>query len=805
MRLTLRTLLAYMDEILEPGDREELTKKIESSDFANDLILRTKDTTRRLRLSAPQVVGTGMGLDPNTVAEYLDNILPPDAVADFERICLESDVHLAEVASAHHVLTMVLGEPADVDPVARQRMYAIPAEAERRKQMHVEPQRAPVVERPAVAPSRTAAAATSFAPALRPQASMHTVEVPDYLRASGWSASRLALGALAVVLLVAIGAMLMSGLGGWQGEPVAVNTSPPPSAEVPSAPAIGDTAALETAPPTVDPSVVETPATTATMPPVANALSGSPPRLALPSMEGESEATPPIESPSIASTLPSAAPEVARPQVAEEPNAYSTRPAEPDPYAVPASGNNVATSVPTTDVTPLPPQPVATTDTTPAVETSLPPQDEAAAPPVDETARVASAEVQPARPDTITSSPADAALAEQPAEEVAEDRELGTYLDGKNVLLRYDPSRQAWFRMPQRTALAPGDRLLALPAFHPKLSLATGLFVKLGSGTLLILGESSASGTPEFDLAYGRVVIVNTANNDNKIRFKLGQTSAEATLMPSATLAVEVVPMYIAGSDPREASAQAMVNLFVRDGSVDWNDGTVNEKIAAPSTWTITDGVASDRVAAAEFPAWIDEEPFEQRSEQLFGAPTIETELSSDQPAEQQLLVLYERSKRREVKSLAARSSMYVGQYIPFVAALRDSDQKSTWKMHIDTLRTAMSLGPDSAEQLYEALVDQRGEEAAADLYEMLCGYSADEIGRTPDEMKTGAISKLIDRLENDSLDYRVLAIQNLQDITGMRLLQNPSGSQADRSRGIRIWRERLKSGEVPLVKAESI
>ena len=95
MRLTLRTLLAYMDEILEPGDREELAKKIETSDFANDLLLRTKDTMRRLRLSAPQVVGTGMALDPNTVAEYLDNVLPPDAVADFERICLESDVHWA--------------------------------------------------------------------------------------------------------------------------------------------------------------------------------------------------------------------------------------------------------------------------------------------------------------------------------------------------------------------------------------------------------------------------------------------------------------------------------------------------------------------------------------------------------------------------------------------------------------------------------------------------------------------------------------------------------------------------------------
>src|SRR5205085_8707947 len=83
MRLTLRTLLAYLDDVLDPADKEELAKKIESSEFAEDLVHRTRDTVRRLRLSAPHVIGTGMGLDPNSAAEYLDNVMTPEAVGDF--------------------------------------------------------------------------------------------------------------------------------------------------------------------------------------------------------------------------------------------------------------------------------------------------------------------------------------------------------------------------------------------------------------------------------------------------------------------------------------------------------------------------------------------------------------------------------------------------------------------------------------------------------------------------------------------------------------------------------------------------
>ena len=125
LRLTLRTLLAYLDDTLPPSQARDIGKKVAESGVAQQTVERIKTVTRRRRLSAPRVEPDDHSTDPNVIAEYLDNVLPADDVTELETAALDNDTRLAEVAACHQILTLVLGEPAQVPQTARRRMYKV--------------------------------------------------------------------------------------------------------------------------------------------------------------------------------------------------------------------------------------------------------------------------------------------------------------------------------------------------------------------------------------------------------------------------------------------------------------------------------------------------------------------------------------------------------------------------------------------------------------------------------------------------------------------------------------------------------
>ena len=128
MRLTLRTLLAYLDDILKPADAKDIGEQLAASPKGAELAEKIREVVRKRRLTGLDVADTRTA-DANASAEYLDNSLPAPQVAELEQRAMASDDLLAEVAACHQILALVLGEPVNVPPGLRERAYGLGAVA----------------------------------------------------------------------------------------------------------------------------------------------------------------------------------------------------------------------------------------------------------------------------------------------------------------------------------------------------------------------------------------------------------------------------------------------------------------------------------------------------------------------------------------------------------------------------------------------------------------------------------------------------------------------------------------------------
>jgi hypothetical protein len=125
MRLTLRTLLAYLDNTLEPKEAELLRQKVEQSGFATQLIQQIHRSLADPNISAPAPESVHPIAEPNMMSDYLDSTLGPEQIAEIEKACLESLPHLAEAAACHQILTLVLGRKAEVSEDLRKQIHAM--------------------------------------------------------------------------------------------------------------------------------------------------------------------------------------------------------------------------------------------------------------------------------------------------------------------------------------------------------------------------------------------------------------------------------------------------------------------------------------------------------------------------------------------------------------------------------------------------------------------------------------------------------------------------------------------------------
>lgn len=216
MRLTLRTLLAYLDDVLSPAETKLMGQKIQESPMAQLLVSRIREVMRRRRLKAPDVFGPEVGIDPNIIGQYLNDTLPAEQYADVERILLASDELLAETAACHQVLTMVT-ETVDLPLEKRERLYALgPVDPNAQLIAPNDTAHSPHSRTPEAITTRSAPPNVRLATApTHVNDDERITTVPDYLKPAPWSSKILpVMTVLGLIILCAalIGPGVLNGV-----------------------------------------------------------------------------------------------------------------------------------------------------------------------------------------------------------------------------------------------------------------------------------------------------------------------------------------------------------------------------------------------------------------------------------------------------------------------------------------------------------------------------------------------------------------------------------------------------------------
>ena len=427
----------------------------------------------------------------------------------------------------------------------------------------------------------------------------------------------------------------------------------------------------------------------------------------------------------------------------------------------------------------------------PAVESS------GAQPPVPAAASGAKSGPGAAAPDA-TGAPT--LVAAEAVGSLATDVELLLRLDRKNIS-ETNPASQAWQRVSSREFLYPGDELVVLPTFRTNVVLSSGGGVKaqILGGAALTLEAPDEQGVPGIRITEGRLIMMPTGKPGSQVRLLAGQLQGALVFGDTdATAAIEVRRGLPDGADPATVPAQVTVDLYVPAGVVTWVSATgvpatgvpaaggTEDTVKAPGRRTLT--TAAQRfepvaAAAKDFPEWISgvgPGAAEKRT-----ADEVEKELEIGKPVHLRLKEIAFRDRRVEFKSLAARCLFQLGDFETFLPLLSDPNQKSYWTTQIEAVRASMARSPKTAAELEKVIASQRDLKTAEELYRMLWGYSREELRKV-------AAARLVDELDHQDLDVRVLSFWNLYHVTGFTLNYRPQDVQAKRQQSVRAWKQKL-------------
>lgn len=742
MRLTLRTLLAYMDGILEPEEAEDLRKKIEESDIALKLMERIREVTRRLRLGAPPVGGQTDMLDPNTVAEYLDNTLHGDQVPDFERACLDSEIQLAEVASCHQILTMILGEPAEIAPETRQRMYQLLAQvASGEKVAETAESTSPEAAARGAASSSDRSEQTTSGESVS-HASKPKPTVPEYLREPPrtrrfWIAAVvLFLAGFATVIILGSVGLLEPGkpLARFFGIRGPGEPTEKPETEAP----------VPTPSPQPEGASPVSPSREEKLKQPEGVLPKTP-------LEGEKAPTEKAPAPEDIGKQPPLAPEK------EKPIGPSEKEDEKTEAKLPPSMEGKEPSEKPHEPSEKPDEKPKPSEETPQAGPQL-------------LGRLLSdrevlLRLDPGQKDWWRIAPQGNISSGERLLALPTFRPVIGLSVGVTITLTGGTEVEL---LPAQGDGPPGMKILFGRVLLSTVGKPNALFriqVEDQTGLLNLLDPDS---TAAIDVSRLHIPGNDPARQPDPVRVEIYASNGR-----SVWTGPDGKPVLI--------SSGQMLPIEMR-----W---MLREGFQVPA-WEVVAGEPVQR----EKPGWIGADT--SRLLDRRASPEIELAVRQDRLARIGLMELLEH-RLAEVRTLASRSLSYLGEYQQRVTVLNKPEEQAAWFDSLDLLQEAVVRSPESADAVRQALEKQYGVQNGPVIYRMLLGYSEEQL-------KAGEAARLVDFLDHDELVFRVVSFWNLQKIAGKGFYYQPEVPKMKRDLALKRWRDWLAqftAGKISLGK----
>jgi len=787
MRLTLRTLLAYIDNTLDPQDAEILKSKVAESGFATQMVQRIRSLLLQSDLPAPSPLARGPVEEANVICEYLDSTLPVEQVAEVERACLDSDPHLAEAAACHQILTMVLENPASVPVVLRDRIYQLPGE-QKGSQNTAGSFSALVIPDPVNsfdAPSSQVL--SSEVPPPPPHEPVRPVGVgdsgvmaaPARLRERELADDQAAKAGPAIAGSRPVNRNVDSSMYGGQVRPSRIT---------PWLVTLGLAAVLLYALAQIFQPLLD-----------ANKTAG---------IDDENAASNPSEVRSLGTVGDGTDGDVEVTESGQSSGANTNSKAaksdrgisdpknsgsggseiEKESVEAPVAGQPAPSNDETTEVGAgsevdgaKPEMSQGDADTDDALQAEKDAASGNALPPV----------VTPPEPKPpVTDNPASGEMEQEASAENVSPSPVLAKVISENTFLAIENEGQ-WQRLGKDAEVAVQQPLVVAPGFRATLAIPDAEVTLLGPASAMLLSNDKGSLTVR--LASGRL-LVSAAKPESSVEVQLGDEKWSLELAtPDTTAAIQLTQTRELGLDPllpknhvdvrRLIAVQGTVNVEMGGGvaSLEPNSQWTQVGASEPSVefldgapaWTTEAVDASDPLAATARSNLLD---------LLDGAPSLEIAL-------RELLGF----RRSEVADLAARTLLALGRsdvYFGGAGVFNDPKQRAYWSKHYDAVLARVDNGSESAAEVQQA-IKKMDAAAEVQLFRMLTGY-------TDEQLASGSDLQLLDNLDSADMSVRVLAFENLRRITGVTFnYRAEQDSQGRREQYLKKWQVRQRKGEI--------